>query len=305
MKIQLVLFMSLSVVLSAEPLTELKLLSIGNSYTVNAHSLLRKIIENHGKAKAVIGMAQIGGCTFERHWKEHLKSEEKPEHKPYKYNGKPMNLRDYLTVEKWDVVTIQSQSLQASQPETWQPYLDNILGLVKELAPQAKIVLYRTWAYRQDHHLFKKGDEFTAEKMNEKIGQAFAELSKKLNAPILPAGDAIWAAYQEEPVKLVVPDPNFDYKNPVHPNLPNQEGSLHNGHGWHKDKKTDEWKFSCDASHLNVRGRYLVGCLFYAYLFQQDISDLKWAPRGIKAEDAAFLRGIAQKFAKPQIVNHE
>ena len=78
MKIKLFLFMSLSVILSAEPLTELKLLSIGNSYTVNAHSLLRKIIENHGKAKAVIGMAQVGGCTFERHWKMHLKSEEKP-----------------------------------------------------------------------------------------------------------------------------------------------------------------------------------------------------------------------------------
>ena len=57
MKIQLLLYVSLSAILSAEPLTELKLLSIGNSYTVNAHSLLRKIIENHGKAKAVIGMA--------------------------------------------------------------------------------------------------------------------------------------------------------------------------------------------------------------------------------------------------------
>ena len=302
MKIHILLFLSLSAILSAEPLTELKLLSIGNSYTVNAHSLLRHIIEKHGKAKAVIGMAQIGGCTFERHWKEHLKSEEKPEHKPYKYNGKPMSLRDYLTAEKWDVVTIQSQSLQASQPETWQPYLDNILALVKELAPQAKIVLYRTWAYRADHGLFKKDDGFTAEKMNEKIGQAFAELSKKLgDAPIIPAGDAIWAAYQEEPVKLVVPDPDFDYKNPVYPNLPKQDGSLHNGYRWSKNKKKqDEWNLGFDASHLNVRGRYLVGCLFYAFLFQQDITDLTWAPKGISAEDAAFLRGIAQKFAKPQ-----
>ena len=106
MKIQLLLIMSLSAILSAEPLTELKLLSIGNSYTVNAHSLLRHIIEQHGKAKAVIGMAQVGGCTFERHWKMHLKSEEKPEYKPYKYNDKKMSLRDYLTAEKWDVVTI-------------------------------------------------------------------------------------------------------------------------------------------------------------------------------------------------------
>ena len=291
----------MSCALSAEPLTELKLLSIGNSYTVNAHSLLRQIIEKHGKAKAVIGMAQIGGCTFERHWKMHLKSEKDANYKPYRFNDKKMNLRDYLTAEKWDIVTIQAQSLQASQPETWQPYLDNILALVKELAPQAKIVLYRTWAYRTDHGLFKKDDGFTAEKMNEKIGQAFAELSKKLdNAPIIPAGDAIWAAYQEEPVKLVTPDPEFDYEHPVHPKLPNQKGSLHNGYRWSKDKKTEEWKLAFDPSHLNVRGRYLVGCLFYAFLFQQDISDLTWAPKGIDAEDAAFLRGIAMKYSAPR-----
>ncbi len=301
MKIQLLLIMSLSAILSAEPLTELKLLSIGNSYTVNAHSLLRHIIEQHGKAKAVIGMAQVGGCTFERHWKMHLKSEKDANYKPYRFNDKKMSLRDYLTAEKWDVVTIQSQSLQASQPETWQPYLDNILGLVKELAPQAKIVLYRTWAYRADHELFKKDDGFTAEKMNEKIGQAFADLSKKLGgAPIIPAGDAIWAAYQEEPVKFVTPDPEFDYEHPVHPKLPNQTGSLHNGYRWSKDKKTEEWTLAFDASHLNVRGRYLVGCLFYAFLFKQDISDLTWAPKGIAAEDAAFLRGIAMKYSAPR-----
>ncbi|MBO7621757.1 MAG: hypothetical protein J6T06_14690, partial [Victivallales bacterium] len=148
---------------------------------------------------------------------------------------------------------------------------------------------------------FKKDDGFTAEKMNEKIGQAFADLSKKLGgAPIIPAGDAIWAAYQEEPVKLVTPDPDFDYKNPVHPKLPNQTGSLHNGYRWSKDKKTEEWTLAFDASHLNVRGRYLVGCLFYAFLFKQDISDLTWAPKGITAEDAAFLRGIAMKYSAPR-----
>lgn len=304
MKISMLPIVFFAIALSAEPLAELKVLSIGNSFTVNAHSYFGEIIKQHGKAKATIGMAQIGGCTFERHWNEHLKSEADTSHKPYKYNGKPMNLRDYLTAEKWDVVTIQAQSLQAAKPETWQPYLDNILGLVKELAPQAKIVLYRTWAYRPDHGLFLKSKTgFTAEKMNTDIGKAFDELSKKLgNAPIIPAGDAIWAAYQDEPEKFTFPDPNFDYKKAVHPNLPNQAGSLHNGYRWRKNKKTNEWKLACDASHLNPRGRYLVGCLWYAFLFRQNINDLTWAPKGISAEDGAFLRGIAQKFAGKGLV---
>lgn len=303
-KLALILMLTAGTLL-AEPLTELKVLSIGNSYTVNAHSLFGDIIKQHGKAKATIGMAQIGGCTFERHWKEHLKSEANPEHKPYRYQGKPMSLRDYLTLEKWDVITIQAQSLQAAQPETWQPYLDNILSLVRELAPQAKLVLYRTWAYRTDHDLFKKKQEWTAAVMNEKIGKAFDDLAKKLNAPVIPAGDAVWHAYQEEPVKLVTPDPEFDYAKPVYPNLPKQEGSLHNGYSWGKDKKSGERVLRFDASHLNVRGRYLVGCLWYAFLFKQDLSDLTWVPKGVTPEDGEFLRKIAMSQLKAENVPAE
>ena len=118
-----------------EPVTTLKLLSIGNSFSVNAHRYLGEIIKQHGKATAVLGNAAIGGCSFKRHWEEHLKSEADPKHKPYRYKGKPMSLRDYLTAEKWDVVTIQSVSHQSYKPELWQPYADNLVALIKEYKP--------------------------------------------------------------------------------------------------------------------------------------------------------------------------
>ena len=100
-----------------EPVAALKLLSIGNSFSVNAHRHLGEIIKQHGKATAVLGNAAIGGCSFKRHWEEHLKSEADPKHKPYRYKGKPMSLRDYLTAEKWNVVTIQYVSHQSYKPE--------------------------------------------------------------------------------------------------------------------------------------------------------------------------------------------
>ena len=149
-----------------EPVATLKLLSIGNSFSVNAHKYLGEIIKQHGKATAVLGNAAIGGCSFKRHWEEHLKSEADPKHKPYRYKGKPMSLRDYLTAEKWDVVTIQSVSHQSYKPELWQPYADNIVALIKELAPQAKIYIHRTWAYRPDNFRFfgPQKNNFSAQK---------------------------------------------------------------------------------------------------------------------------------------------
>ena len=137
-----------------EPITALKVLSIGNSFSNNAHRYLAEIIKQHGKATAVLGNASIGGCSFKRHWDEHLKSVEDPKHKPYRYKGKPMNLSEYLTAETWDIVTIQSVSHESFKPELWQPYADNIVALIKELAPQAKIYIHRTWAYRPDNKKF-------------------------------------------------------------------------------------------------------------------------------------------------------
>ena len=282
-----------------EPVSALKLLSIGNSFSVNAHRYLGEIIKQHGKATAVLGNAAIGGCSFKRHWEEHLKSEADPKHKPYRYKGKPMSLRDYLTAEKWDVVTIQSVSHQSYKPELWQPYADNLVALIKELAPQAKIYIHRTWAYRPDNFRFfgPKKNNFSAQLMYEQSGAAYKALSEKYNAPMIPSGEALWTAFQEQPVKNVSPDPNFDYKNPVHPNLPKDDGALIKGYYWKKDPKTQEWNFTFDGIHANTRGEYLLGCTWYAYFFKQNLDDLAWQPKDVTPEDAKFLRSIAQRVA--------
>lgn len=332
MKKTLVFIVLMSFACLAQPVSELKVLAIGNSFSVDAYTYLAQIISSHGKAKAVLGNACIGGCSFQRHWEEHLKSEADPNHKPYRYTrpetgkagemnlkhwdeqkklgaepnqnnakpgtGKPekMSLKDYLTAEKWDVVTIQSVSSQSFKPELWQPYADNLIALIRELAPQARIMIHRTWAYRPDHPWFRPGKELTPQIMFDKSKEAYETLAKKHRLALIPAGDAMWIAYKEQPVKHIFPDPDFDYKNPVFPKLPKDDGALITGYHWAKNK-TGERVLRFDGIHANVRGDYLLGCTWYAFLFRQNLDDLTFAPKGISPEDAKFLRGIAQRVA--------
>lgn len=278
-----------------QPVSELKVLAIGNSFSRNAFLYLQDIIDAHGKAKATLGNATIGGCSLERHWNEHLKSQQNPEHKPYSYKGKKIALQDFLAAEKWDVVTLQQNSANSFKPETFQPWADHLAALIRQHAPQAKIHIHRTWAYRPDHRLLRPGAKITPEDMHKQSGEAYRQLAEHLQAPLIPAGDAMWLAYHTQAVKPVLHDPDFDYENPTYPQLPKEDGALHVGYTWRKNAKTGARELKLDGIHANKRGCYLLGCVWYAFLFQQDLADLKYAPAEITPEDAQFLRDVAQK----------
>ena len=290
-----VLISCLAMAAISQPVSELKVLAIGNSFSGNAFRYLQNIIDAHGKAKATLGNASIGGCSLERHWQEHLKSQQNPEHKPYSYQGRKINLQDILAAEKWDVVTLQQNSANSFKPETFQPWADHLAGLIRQYAPQAKILVHRTWAYRPDHRLFRPGADFTPEDMHRQSGEAYRRLAEHLQAPLIPAGDAMWLAFHSQAVKPVLPDPDFNYEKPTHPQLPKDDGALITGYSWRKNAKTGALGLGFDGIHANSRGCYLIGCVWYAFLFHQDLADLQFAPAGITPEDARFLRGIAQK----------
>ncbi|MDD4098250.1 MAG: DUF4886 domain-containing protein [Lentisphaeria bacterium] len=290
-----ILISLLAAVAGSQPVSELKVLAIGNSFSGNAFRYLQNIIDAHGKVKATLGHASIGGCSLERHWQEHLKSQQNPEHKPYSYQGRKLNLQDYLAAEKWDVVTVQQNSPNSFKPETFQPWADHLAGLIRQHAPQARIHIHRTWAYRPDHRFFRAGADFTPEDMHRQSGEAYRRLAKHLQAPLIPAGDAMWLAFHTQTAKAVLPDPDFNYEKPTHPQLPKDDGALITGYSWRKNAKTGVPELKFDGIHANTRGCYLIGCVWYAFLFQQDLADLQYAPAGITPEDARFLRDMARK----------
>ena len=94
----------------------------------------------------------IGGCPLEKHWANVEKSGDK-NFKPYgiaaslssgetrKFPGRA-NVTDMLAADKWDIVTIQQASGRSAFYDTYQPYADNLIAKIRELAPQAEIVIH-------------------------------------------------------------------------------------------------------------------------------------------------------------------
>lgn len=273
-----------------EQVKELKVLAIGNSFSANASRYLADIAGSGG-SKLVFGHAMIGGCPIEKHLNLAKKFEanpEDPEGKPYKKGEKALSLKDLLTAENWDVVTIQQFSGYSYKPETYRPYAKELCEYVKKYAPQAEIAVHETWAYRADNaNTFKDG--FTPVDMYQGIVKSYYGIAKELGVKrVLPVGDA-FQLVNETPGQTFEIDKSFDPKTAVKPALPKQNPTLNIGWVW--DAKTGKLRY--DHGHANVRGEYLGGLVWYEKLFNGDARKTTFKPEKISEEDAAFLRSIA------------
>ncbi len=279
------------------------LLTIGNSFADDSTAFLPGMAKAGGK-KLVLFRANLGGCSFERHAR-HLNAAladpeaTNTEARPYRNNEvlglpdlKTVSLVDALKARPWDYVTIQQVSHQSYKPESYEPYASQIIAKIRELAPQAEILIHQTWAYREDHPFFKRGDGFTPLKMYEQSRAAYHELSARYGGlRILPVGDAMHLARQT-PRWTFAPDANFDYKNPPVDQLPDQRASLMVG--WRWTNKDGVKKMELDAIHANTPGRYLGAAVWYQVIFGTSEVPADYAPNNIPAEDAADLREHAK-----------
>ena len=59
--------------------------------------------------------------------------------------------------------------------------------------------------------------------------------------------------------------------------------------------KAEKLVATLDFKHCNPEGRFLGASVFYGFLFGGKVSDLTYVPAGVKPEDAATLRGVADK----------
>ncbi|MEZ0218459.1 MAG: DUF4886 domain-containing protein [Rariglobus sp.] len=283
----------------------LKLLAIGNSFSEDATRLLPQVVKAGGK-ELIIGRASIGGCPLERHAR-HLKEAEAgdPNGKAYKGATDPktgqkrdMSLPEMLSAQPWDIVTIQQWSQLSFKPETFQPFADELIAAIHKYAPTAEIVVHETWAYREDHDWFKKGDGFTPSKMYAGISSTYKNFADGKGFRVIPVGDALNLARQT-PRWTYATDPNFDFKNPPAGQLPDQRTSLNVGWKWGKNK-ADEPVLTLDAIHCNAAGQYLGAAVWYQFLFNTSNIPAGFIPKGLTAEDAADLRTHALAAVKAE-----
>lgn len=291
-KIALAAVLAAATVCSAK---ELKVLTIGNSFADSAFHYLPSVVKSVPGCKIEMDRANIGGCTLERHWNEHQKAEKDPNYKPYGWSRKKRTLREILTSKKWDVVTIQQGSHQSWKPESYEPYAENLIKLIRELAPQAEIVVQQTWSYRIDDGRFKNWKIGQTE-MYDRLTKCYSDLAKKYQLRVIPTGAAVQLTRAKTPdsEKFKSYDPAI-LKTLRWPDLPPQAGDVVGKFYWGKNRKSGEMEIRRDPSHLNDRGDYLQACLWFAALYGRKTSEVKFIPNMIGKSDAEFLQQCAQE----------
>lgn len=135
----------------------LKVLAIGNSFSVDAMEHLYTIAKAEGVSEIVLGNLYIGGCPLNQH-ADNIKTGEAA----YKYyknttgewavNPQYVSLLQGLQDEQWDIITMQQSSGNSGLTDTYQPYLDELIAFVNEnkTNPEAKLFWHMTWAYQSD-----------------------------------------------------------------------------------------------------------------------------------------------------------
>lgn len=183
----------------------MKILSIGNSFSHDAHRWLHKLAEHNGIDMYTVNL-YIGGCSLEAHWTNAM---ENNLYYDLEINGgdgeRKISISEALEMDKWDVITLQQVSQHSGMPQTYLPYLLSLAELVKRAQPQAQIYWHQTWAYEtdSDHSGFAYYNKDQNE-MYRRIIDASQMACKLIDAPLIPVGTVIQ--------KLRETLPEFDYK---------------------------------------------------------------------------------------------
>jgi len=204
-----------------------------------------------------------------------------------------------LTAEKWDYVTIQQASIKSHDFATYQPYAGILRDYVAKHAPQAKLLIHQTWAYRKDDPRFTKpsdkpGEPKTQEEMYRGLTAAYDKIAAELGGKVIPVGDALFMADTDATWGYQT-DTSFDPKTAKQPALPNQKHSLHVGWRWVKSKDGKKTTLGMDGHHANTAGEYLGACVWYEVLFGESAVGNSYIPKGFDASYARFLQEMAHK----------
>ena len=309
-----------ALLVSAVQAKQLKVLMIGNSFSI---CVLREMPACAASAGETLDLASlfIGGCPLDKHWANVEKAGD-PNFKPYgfSYNyasvkdpkeapvaklGKHTNIPQALVADKWDIVTIQQASPKSPFPDTYQPYADNLIAKIRELAPQAEIVIQETWSYTPYATGNLKKWNMTPETMHAAIKNAYGILAAKHKLRTIPTGDAVQLYRQKLPVnygKLLTP---AEIAAIPKPGLVDFHDDPAGNSAWKKGRKeqkdADQIKLRLDTIHLNPKGHYLQACTWLAALFGTDVTKLAYAPAGLDPEKAKLMRACAAEAVAAEI----
>ena len=134
----------------------LRVLAIGNSFSEDAvEQYLYNLAAEEG-VELVIGNAYRGGQGLKSHWDDIQNNNNTFEYrkvvKGVRTNITGQALSTIITDEPWDIITFQQVSQDSGRPETYEPYLGNLIDYLLGLTtnPNVKVGMHQTWAYAQN-----------------------------------------------------------------------------------------------------------------------------------------------------------
>lgn len=243
-----------------------KVLAIGNSFSVDAvEQYLYELAAAQGDS-LVIGNAYIGGCSIDRHWEN--AQTQKPEYSYRKIVGgvrKIMEEReeigDMLKDEPWDIITLQQLSSLSGQYESYSN-LENLMNYVKSVATNShfKFAFHMTWAYASNS-----------------THSGFLNYGRSQFTMYNAIKDAVQKAMKDNHIKLVIPS-GIAIQN----------------------ARSEVGDTLCrDGYHLSYTlGRYIVACTWCEFLTGKSVVGNSYRPSDITAEQAAIAQNAAHNAMK-------
>ena len=244
----------------------LKVLAIGNSYSVCTSKMLPQVAQNLGLALD-LACCTIGGCSLEKHVRlvEGTTTDKNHPVKPWYFNTKYVSgdaplrdafyrLEDILAADRWDVITLQQASHESWKPESFHPWGEKLVEIVRKACPQAEIRVQETWADDPSSGRCKSW-KITSREMYERLHRNYAEFAAQHGFKVIPTGTAIEALRT-----LTLPHKGFQ------------------------------------DPHLGPWGELLQAHVWAQALFETDVRTCKWQPSemsGLNPKMAAKLREIA------------
>ena len=278
----------------------LRVLVIGNSFSRSLIRELPQLMAAQNEYTLDLTNMFIGGCSLERHINEYETALADPEHKPYRIDRiapggvlEPdymSNLPEMLKAREYDLVSIQQASPYSFRPESWVPWGDQLVAIVREALPEAKFVIQETWSYRPDSPRFADWG-IDSDTMFKWLREVYLERSRRFGFPVIPTGDAVQTFRQRSAYRFAGFDParvaRIEY-----PQVPPADSDIVGSYRW-KEDENGVMKLTLDAIHLNSAGQYLQACVWFGALFGADVRAIEYVPDHLSAQQATLLRECA------------
>ncbi|MBR2043757.1 MAG: DUF4886 domain-containing protein [Clostridia bacterium] len=287
-----VILMAVAMPIAAvEPQEEpIKILAIGNSYSCNSTQFISKIAETLGK-KVTVTVLYYGGCTLEQHVGFYNNNSS-----VYRFYtdgvmdyGSYKTMKDAFNADDYDYVTLHQGTSTAAVFDTYwteeKPWLTDLYSIIQEYEPQAKVMINQTWSFcetcvTEPRDIWPEPYEYSVgmfKDIEANYEKAADMLGLNKETDIIPVGKAVQLAKDEY---------GFGDFHVAESTTGLTDAQL----------CANGCLYTDNIHHLNIRGRYIAGCVWLEKIFGLDCRKATFYPEGVlTAEECVILRNIAHE----------